>query len=136
MYFTLFYVLVFLCWDRKKYYVSFRQKQCTHYILFGSRYLRMDQVKFAEGSLGLFFLKAVFHKFYLVHSWIVWPISYSRYFDAGIFEILLILLTCRDIFCFYTIWRQCRSLLSGKITTYLFCLWFFWSYSVYWENIP
>ena len=38
-------------------------------------YLRMDQVKFVEDSLSKpypfkFFLKAVFHKYYLVHSWI------------------------------------------------------------------
>ena len=59
---------------------------------YGSRYSRMDQVKFVEESLQkiwsdmvcyglsaqadhiiLNFLKAVFHKFYLVYSWIPWP---------------------------------------------------------------
>ena len=33
--------------------------------LYEAKYSRMDQVKFVEDSL---FLKAVFHKFHLVHS--------------------------------------------------------------------
>ena len=40
----------------------------------GSRYSRMEQVKFVEDSLYFSFLKAVFHKFYLLHSWIPWPL--------------------------------------------------------------
>ena len=44
----------------------------------GSRYSIMDQVKFMEDSLQKIsnLLKAVFHKFYLVHSWIRWPICF------------------------------------------------------------
>ena len=55
---------------------------------YGTKYLRMDQVQFVEDSLykiegdGLLkadhtpsnFLKAVYHKFYLVHSWMFCPI--------------------------------------------------------------
>ena len=47
--------------------------------MLGSRYSRMDQVTFAEGSLyeiwsdHFKFLKAVFHKLCLVRSWIPWP---------------------------------------------------------------
>ena len=40
-------------------------------VTYGLRYSRMDQVKFVEDSLRpcyFKFLKAVFHKFYLVHS--------------------------------------------------------------------
>ena len=41
----------------------------------GSRYSRMDQVKFLENSFKKSpqVFKAVFHKFYLVHSWILCP---------------------------------------------------------------
>ena len=48
--------------------------------IYGSRYSRIDQIKFVEDSLLKIwshmtnFLKAVFHKFYLVRSWIPWPI--------------------------------------------------------------
>ena len=58
---------------------------------FGTKYSRMDQVKFEEDSLKNWcdwspeanlitsnFLKVVFHKFYLVHSWILWPICCNR----------------------------------------------------------
>ena len=41
--------------------VHFRKYKMFIRVLIGSRYLRMDQVTF---------LKAVFHEFYLVHSWI------------------------------------------------------------------
>ena len=27
------------------------------------------------------FLKAVFHKFYFIHSWIPWPIHYNKEYD-------------------------------------------------------
>ena len=43
-------------------------------ILNGTKYSRMDEVKFVEDSLfPSSFLKDVFHKFYLVHSWIICP---------------------------------------------------------------
>ena len=42
--------------------------------LIGIKYSRIDQAKFVEDTLSPSdFLKAVFHKFYLVHSWIPWP---------------------------------------------------------------
>ena len=34
----------------------------------GSRYSRMEQVKFVKDHITSFFLKTVFHKFYWVHS--------------------------------------------------------------------
>ena len=40
---------------------------------YGTKYSRMDQVKFVEDSLSNF-LKAFFRKFYLVHSWIFCPV--------------------------------------------------------------
>ena len=47
----------------------------------GAKYSRMDQVKFMKDSrwkiwiwITSNFLKAVFHKFYLIHSWILCPI--------------------------------------------------------------
>ena len=50
----------------------------TFWEQFGAKYSRMDQVKFAYESLqkniASNFLKAVFHKFYLVHSWILYLI--------------------------------------------------------------
>ena len=39
----------------------------------GRKYSRMDQVCF-RGPYPFTFLKAVFHKIYLVHSWILFPI--------------------------------------------------------------
>ena len=42
---------------------------------FGSKYSRMDQVKFVKGSLKKIW---IFHKFYLVHSWIPWPTFNDR----------------------------------------------------------
>ena len=49
---------------------------------YGAEYSRISQVKFVQDSLQKIwgditsdFLKAVFHKFYLVHSWILCPIS-------------------------------------------------------------
>ena len=50
---------------------------------YGAKYSRMDQVKFVEDNLYMVsevddiisnFLRIVFHKFYLVHSWIFCPI--------------------------------------------------------------
>ena len=52
-------------------------------MIFGSRYAGMDQVKF---------VKAVFHKFYMGHSWIPWPflvaviLSWSGLVVHGIFK--------------------------------------------------
>ena len=57
----------------------------------GSRYSRMDQVKFVED--GLF--KAVFHKFYVVHSWIPWLKYYLTHF--------------RPMFHFNTPWKHQKS---------------------------
>ena len=58
---------------------------------------RMDQMKFVEDSLQRFwsdmvslstsnFLKAVFHKFYLVHSWIL-TLSYMHHWYCNINEL-------------------------------------------------
>ena len=38
----------------------------------GTRYSRMDEVKFVEDHITSYFLNTAFHKFYLVHSWILW----------------------------------------------------------------
>ena len=40
----------------------------------------MDQVQFVD-HIPWNFLKAVFHKFYLVHSWILFPISCTPYLN-------------------------------------------------------
>ena len=48
---------------------------------FGSRYWKMNQVipkQTQANHIISHFLKAVFHKFYLVHSWIPWPIYIKR----------------------------------------------------------
>ena len=50
---------------------------CTVKTLLRTKYLRMDQV---ANHITLNFLKAVFHKFYLVHSWILW-LTYFTNFD-------------------------------------------------------
>ena len=39
---------------------------------------RKDHVKFVEDSLYFIFLKAAFHKFYLVHSWICRPFFHEQ----------------------------------------------------------
>ena len=74
----------------QNYYTA--QTNCCVLKIYGSRCSRMDQVKFMEDSLqkiwsdmvcleisdmvlNLVLNKVVFHKFYLVHSWIPWPIS-------------------------------------------------------------
>ena len=62
--------------------------------LYGSRYSRMDQLKFVEDSHEKIwkdhttsnFLKAVFHKFYLVHSWIPWPTYTHQIFGINDFK--------------------------------------------------
>ena len=49
--------------------------------IYGTKYSRMDQVKFCGRQplknlnyhITWNFLKAVFHKFHLVHSWIIYP---------------------------------------------------------------
>ena len=43
----------------------------------------MNQVKFVEDHINSDFLKAVFHKFYLVHSWIHCPILNMQYNSVG-----------------------------------------------------
>ena len=78
-------------------------------MLYGTKYSRMEQVKFAEDSLWKVwrdmdclsspypfkFLKAVWHKFYLVHSWIL--LTHKFHFqllsiDLTFFFLLLFLL--------------------------------------------
>ena len=57
-------------------FVTVNFKNFTHAetLLNGTKYSRMDEVKFVEDSLfPSSFLKDVFHKFYLVHSWIICP---------------------------------------------------------------
>ena len=70
-------------------YVLLRKwkKKHTHIItIYGTKYSRMYRVKLVEDSLWKlliwfadhitsYFLKAIFHRFYLVHSWILCPIS-------------------------------------------------------------
>ena len=67
-------------------------------VLYGVKYSRMDQLKFVEDSLwnlkwyGLLrlifwsadILKAVFQKFYLIHSWILYP-TYTHSFSLIVF---------------------------------------------------
>ena len=46
----------------------------------GQSIQELDQVKFVEDNhITLNFLKAVFHKYFLVHSWIVCSIWNSKY---------------------------------------------------------
>ena len=53
-------ITVFVMKDLSKLY-----QKLLHWLIYETKYSRMDQVKFVEDSL---FLKAVFHKFHLVHS--------------------------------------------------------------------
>ena len=57
--------------DRFREYINKWQS-----VLYGTKYSRMVQIKF---------LKAVFHKFYLVHSWVLCPILVLNYF-RGVFR--------------------------------------------------
>ena len=71
-----------LCFIKKM-----KKKTHTHIItIYGTKYSRMYRVKLVEDSLWKlliwfadhitsYFLKAIFHRFYLVHSWILCPIS-------------------------------------------------------------
>ena len=82
--------------SRKNSFDSLSRTLLVHNILnilirtYGIRYSRMEQVKFVDTAFKKFeviwfaevdhitsnFLKAVFHKFYLVHSWILCPICH------------------------------------------------------------
>ena len=56
---------------------------------YGSRYSKMDQVKLICDMVCISrpyyfrFLKTAFHKFYLVHSWIPWPIYDETFCENG-----------------------------------------------------
>ena len=84
-------------------------------VTYETKYSRMDQLKFLEDSLWksrpypFKFLKAVFHRFYYVHSWILCHIFESRMSLSQ--KIVLMNRSCRR----YTVrfcWRISQSIIQ------------------------
>ena len=66
------FICKFLCSSKyKRARISTTKRNKILKLWYGTKYSRMDQVKF---------LKAVFHKFHLVHSWIPCPIWHNHKF--------------------------------------------------------
>ena len=72
----------------------------SFFLPYGTKYSRMDQVKFVKDRKETFediTSNPVFHKFYLVHSWIIWLISPFN---------CLFFLVRHNIFLFFDIWMS------------------------------